>query len=193
MSNVETRCEQGIDAFPVWNDGLLDVLSGIGVLAIGIAWQADLVPLGAIAPTVLVPFWSWLRKHITEPRVGKIHISQQQRQKNRTLLLAAIALGIVTFVIAISLYWIVVRGEAAILSFMIAGVPAALVGLMALITAALTSSKRFIFYAFILVACGIFVVTFDLGPGWALIGGGLLVVVSGIIVIVRFLNEYPKV
>ena len=80
-----------------WNDGLIDILAGMGVFLIGIAWQFNYVVLGAVAPALLVPLWKPLRQKITEPNLGLVEFSDRQQVRNRSFLVVAIGLGILTF------------------------------------------------------------------------------------------------
>ena len=96
-----------------WNDGLLDLLAGAGVCLIGLAWLFDLVPLGAVARAVLIPFWKPLRAKITEPRLGYVELSDVQQKRNRNFLAVSIVLGVLTFVAGVSGYLLVVTGFSA--------------------------------------------------------------------------------
>ena len=173
-----------------WNDGLLDILAGLGVAAIGVAWLFSLVPLGATIPVMLIPFWKLLRGRITEPRLGFVVLSDVQGRRNRDFLITSILIGVVVFLLCIAAYLIVVKRLAG-QSTGIAALPAAIVAFMALMTAAITSVNRFILYSAILLICGIAVALLDGEPGWSLLAGGLVIVISGGITLSRFISQYP--
>ena len=44
-----------------WGDGALELLSGVGLLLIGIGWLVDQVALAAVVPAVLVPLYQPVR------------------------------------------------------------------------------------------------------------------------------------
>ncbi len=174
-----------------WNDGLLDILAGIGALLIGLAWQLDLVALGAIVPLILIPFWKPLRAKITEPRLGYVELSGAQQRRNKSFLMMSGVLGTVVLVAGIAGYLAVVRGARDSLGDLAPAIPAFLLGLMSLMVAAVTMVHRFVQYAIVFVIFGIAVAELDQEPGWALIAGGLVVVLGGAVTLYYFLARYP--
>ena len=60
-----------------WDDGLLDLLCGFGLLLIGLGWALDQVALAAALPALLVPLWGPLRRSLVEPRAGFVEFSQR--------------------------------------------------------------------------------------------------------------------
>jgi hypothetical protein len=175
-----------------WNDGLLDILAGMGALLIGITWQLGLVPLGAIAPTILIPFWKPLRAKITEPRLGYVELSGVQQRRNKSFLVMAGVLGVVVLVAGIAGYLAIVRGARDSLGDLAAAIPAFLLGLVSLMVAAVTLVHRFVQYAIVFVIFGIAVAELDQEPGWAMIAGGLVIILGGAVTLYYFLARYPK-
>ena len=119
-----------------WNDGLLDVLAGSGLVLMGVAWLFDLVPLGAIGPAILIPIWKPLRARFTEPRLGYVEFSDTQQRRNRTFLAVAIGLGVVTLVAGVAVYRVVINGFELFTPRTVPALPACIIGFMALMTAA---------------------------------------------------------
>lgn len=173
-----------------WNDGLLDLLSGLGVCWMGCAWLFELVPLGAVAPAILIPCWIALRARITEPRLGFVELSERQQHQNKTFLVMSVGIGSVTFVIAIAVY-LLVSGTRLEPGVGIAALPAIIIGIMALMTAAITSLSRFVLYAALFAASGIGVAWIDADPGWSLVAAGLATVCLGGITLSRFVARHP--
>ncbi len=174
-----------------WNDGLLDLMAGLGVSLMGCAWLCDMVPLGAVAPAIVIPFWTVMRARITQPRLGFVEFSDAQQSRNKVFLITSIALGVVIFVVAVSVY-LAVSGARVDAGVGIAALPAIIVALMALMTAAITSLNRFILYAAFLVTGGITVSWLDADPGWSLLAGGLATVLGGGIALSRFISRHPN-
>lgn len=105
-----------------WNDGLLDLLAGAGVILMGMAWLAGRVPLGAVVPAFLLPFWRPLRNWITEPRRGFVELSDAQEGRNRAFLITSILIGVAAFLICLAIY-LVVNRSSSVRSFGVRGYP----------------------------------------------------------------------
>ncbi len=192
MFASKSRVERGV-VRSFWDDGLIDTLSGVAVLLIGICWQYDLVPIGAIAPAMLVPLWKPLRKRFTEPRLGYVEFSDAQESRQRSFLTWSIAAGFMTFAMGVGVYFIVRSGGGRLpLGNWVAALPACLIGGLAAVTSLLILVPRFIGYAIALVLSGISVVLLDQRPGVALIAGGLVVTSVGLVRLVSFLRSHPQ-
>jgi len=176
-----------------WDDGLIDILSGLGVLFIGISWQFDLVPLGAIAPAIIIPFWKPLRARITEPRLGYVEFSDVQVGRQRSFLVWSIVLGCLTFTLGVSVYFLVTTTDLVVpKQNWIVALPACLIACMAVLASFLIVVRRFIGYAAVLCISGVLVVLFDKRPGLALIAGGIVVTIIGLLRLLSFLRSHPK-
>lgn len=174
-----------------WNDGLLDVLAGCGVMLVGIAWLANLVPLGAVAPALLLPLWRPLRARITEPRLGYVEFSDRQQGRNRAFLGLVIVLGIVTMMGGIAAYWFLADALPWDRGRLVRALPAFLVGLLSLLAAVITSQMRFVAYWCALALFGVLAAAVPLEPGWSLLAGGVAGVVGGVIAMTQFMARYP--
>jgi hypothetical protein len=175
-----------------WDDGLIDVLSGLGVLLVGIAWQFDLVPLGAVAPALLIPFWRPLRARITEPRLGYVEFSDAQVGRHRSFLTWSIVAGCLTFLLGVSLYFFATSTAGVVpLQNWIAALPACLIGCMAFLTSFLILTPRFIGYAAVFCVSGALVVLLAKTPGLALIAGGAVVTTLGMFRLLSFIRSHP--
>lgn len=173
-----------------WNDGLLDLLSGAGVLFIGISWLWDWHVMGAIAPALLVPLWKPIRQRFTEPYLGLVEFSDRQQFRNRSFLVVAIVLGILSLILATTLYFAVVKQSIDFdLKRIVQGLPTGLLGLMAIMTGTATSLNRFYAYGGLLMMLGMAAVILQSGPAWPLIVGGAVILLSGGVVMQRFLKH----
>ncbi len=173
-----------------WDDGLLDVLGGLGILFIGIAWQFDIVPLGAIAPALLVPLWKPLRTKFTEPRLGLIEFSEPQQTRNRSFLLTSVLIGIGTLIGGVAIYLAARQGDQFNLKPIVSGLPLILLSFMAFLTAQITTSRRFIGYRFVLIACGLVTIWFELRPGTGMLIAGSMILATGIFAMAKFVHRY---
>ncbi len=174
-----------------WNDGLLDVMAGAAVVLIGVAWLCDLVALGAVVPALVVPLWVPLRAQVTRPRMGYVELSDQHQRHQRAWLTVSIVCGL-ALCLALALPLVGGREILPVASDRLyAALPAGLLGLLGLLAAGVTGQMRFVAYAWGMLLCGIAVAVLGGEPGWAILAGGVLVLVVGVRVLVRFVHRYP--
>jgi hypothetical protein len=178
-----------------FDDGVLDLCIGIGLLAIGLMWLVGQVALTGAVPALMIPVWLGLRKRITEPRTGRVEFSGGRRRTERTGLLAALGGGIGALVLVLAaVVW--VRGgaadeEAGVALALAPLIPALIVGLGLVIVSALIGARRFVGYAVALVALAALVSRWSAEPGFSLsLGGGLLCLWAGGLV-ARFVATHP--
>lgn len=171
-----------------WDDGLLDLFAGVGVVGIGVCWALDLVAIGAVVPAVLVPFWIPLRRALIEPRSGFVEFSDTRVDHNRRLLAGSVALGAASLAVFAALYLIVPSDPAGWLVRVIPGVPALLLALLAAFTGLALGLPRFLAHAAVLAVAGAAVVAADAAPEEAMIAGGALVAIVGAWLLRRFLQ-----
>lgn len=180
-----------------WDDGVLDLFFGLGLLIIGIGWWFDQPALAAIAPALL---WIWvipLRKAIVEPRAGYVEFSQTRETRVRRHLWLTLLLGLGTFALGIAVF-VYIRpqgmdaGQVKILQKIIPALPAALLAVGAFIGAQFTGAQRFIVYAMLLLAAAGLTLVYDLGPAVPMLIGGTVITLSGIILLIRFLRASAR-
>ena len=192
MFASKSHVERGI-VRSFWDDGLLDVLSGIVVLLIGVAWRFDLVPLGALAPAVAIPFWQPLRAWITEPRLGHVEFSDPQNARNRSFLVWSIVMGCMMLILATSLFFYVVRTERALpLQDWVVAIPSWAFAVLAFLTSLVILVRRFIGYAGVFAVLGVVAVAFQRRPDFAILIGGVFVTVAGILRVLTFVRSHPQ-
>jgi MFS family permease len=173
-----------------FDDGLLDLCVGVGLLGIGLAWLAGHVALTGVFPALMIPVWLVLRKRITEPRVGRVEFSKERRRAERRGLSQALGAGIGVFVLALAAAaWI--RGGASAPGGWAPLIPSLLVGLALVIVSALIGAWRFAAYSVTLVALAGLVTWLGGEPGTYLaLAGGLLSLWAGGLV-ARFTATHP--
>ena len=174
-----------------WNDGLLDMFGAVGILAIGIAWTAEAHVFGAIVPALLVPLWAPLRQRFIEPRLGLVEFSDDRERRNTKRLGMVTAFGIGTLGLFLTLYFARTRlGFDADIS-LVAALPALLLALLAIITAFLVSTLRFLLYAALLVISGLGGALYGIEPGPILVIAAVAMLGIALFVIGRFLRNNP--
>ncbi len=175
-----------------YSDGVVDMFVGASLAWIGAAWiwLSDLAGLAGILPAVLVTAMLEGRKRLIESRVGYVKWRQPRRHwelRNLTVVLLAgvalFALGVAAFVFAGS------RSDGTgVLGPLGPGLLAFLLALLALGLGFLMDTPRMFVYAAVLAAGGAIAAAADANPGWPLLPAGIVIVVFGAILFVRFLR-----
>jgi hypothetical protein len=174
-----------------WQDGVLDLLAGVALLSIGIAWLLHLFWLTAVVPGPFVVMWPILRRTITEPRLGQVRFQVERRHSLLHGSIAVLCLGLISFgFMVIRLY----RGgdESALLRWLTPAIPSLLLALLALSIFGVLRLLRLLVYAAVLVAAGLIVAALDLEPGWAMLSVGVVITITGMVRLIRFLREFPR-
>jgi hypothetical protein len=176
-----------------WDDGLVDLLFGLGAIAVGILWLADLVVFGAIVPALLALAWRPLRSAIVEPRSGWAEFSRARTESNRHKLLASVVIGVglLGLIAGASVATNADGGLAP--SDLAAAIPAALVGIMAVLLGIGLSLGRFVAYGVAFAVAGVAVALAGGDPGLAILLGGIVTSASGGWLLARFLRATSPV
>lgn len=176
-----------------WDDGLLDILSGIVVVLIGIAWHFDLVPLGAVTPAMVVPFWKPLRRWITQPRLGHVEFLDAQTERYRSFLIWSFWIGCLTFCFSILFYFYVANTEQPIsLEHWSPAIPAWLIAFALMLVSMVVLVRRFIYYTALFCLLGLLVAVFDQRPEVAMLVGGGAMIVGGALRLLAFIHSCPR-
>lgn len=174
-----------------WDDGLLDLFAAIGVLLIGVFWLRDFPVGAAFVPVWLVPAWNPVRRRFIEPRLGLVEFTEDRERRNRKMLQLTLYAGIAFLIVGLELYFF--RDDLPVepTVALIAGLPAFLLALLAIFTAALIGTARFVAYAVILVLTGVAGALLEWTPGMILtVAGAVMLVIAGILLI-RFIVLNP--
>ncbi len=176
-----------------WNDGLIDLFAGIGVLVIGVSWHFHFAALGGIAPALLVPLWQPLRRRLVEPRTGYMEFGEQTRLRLSRSLLTMLLLGVGTLGLGVATYFYAGGGVLTADVKLIAGLPAFLIGFAALVAGFSFGIPRFPLYALVLIGGGVITALLGLEPAPAMMAGGSAAALVGAVVLGRFLKDHPVV
>jgi hypothetical protein len=189
LENMNTLEKQVYRSY--WHDGLLDLFGAVAVLAIAASWIVDLPVFGAMVPALLVPLWGGLRQRVTEPRLGLVEFSDERERRNASRLSAVVVLGIGAFALLLALYFARARFSLPSADSLVAGLPAMLLALLAIITAFLVATMRFLIYAALLATAGIVGAIGGLDPGYILFMAAVPMLVIALLVFIRFLRNNP--
>lgn len=162
-----------------WDDGLLDLFAGVGVLGIALCWSVGLVAVGAAVPAVLVPFWGPLRRAVVEPRMGLVEFTDERTGRTRRFLAGAAWLG-VALLLALGVGYLAARSEPGeLLRHFVPGLPALLLGLLSALVGVGLGLPRFLAYAGFLAVSGLAVAVAGAEPEIAMFAGGLAIALTG--------------
>ena len=177
-----------------WEDGLVDLYVGLALVLIGIMWVSQMSVYSTFVAPLLIPLWVVSRKRISEPRIGIVQFGSEHVALEQRKLLGLFMLGVLTLVIGV-VWFFVGKPESAIRSIaelnVVAGLPAILLAIPAVVFAISYQMKRFFGYAIVLLISALPVIFYDLHPGWAFIPSGVLCVAIGGQLLYRFVRKYP--
>jgi predicted small integral membrane protein len=162
-----------------WDDGLLDLLAGLGVIGVAVFWAVDLVAIGAVVPAVLATLWVPLRRALVDPRIGLVEFSETRMNRMRGLSLGTAVLGVAMLLI-VGIHVASGSRSSALVEDLAPAIPALLLGLMAAVGGWAIGLPRFLGYAAVLGLAGLAVAIADARPEMAMLAGGAAPLVGGI-------------
>ena len=178
-----------------FDDGLLDVFVGLGLVLIGASWLADLIPLGAIAPALLIPFWNKTRASVVEPRMASVQFGANRDTATRRNLTRWFLFGAGVLMAEIAIFFYSRETNAPLFSgfnSVIAGVPTMLIGI-GLLAGLMVGAWRFVGYAVAAVTIGFGGAALGVDTPGLLIGAaGLVVLIGGAVLMMRFLRTHAR-
>lgn len=138
-----------------WEDGLLDLLFGAGLLTIGIGWWFHWTVFGAVAPALLWTLWVPTHKKLVEPRAGYVEFCQARETRSRNYMWLTMLLGTASFLFATGTFFFIrAEGVGDQIRQVIPALPAVLLSIGAFIGAQFTGAQRFLVYGMVLLAGG---------------------------------------
>jgi hypothetical protein len=189
MGDVQSGTESRLFA-TFWDDGLLDLLSGMALLLSGLGWQTALGVLAVLQAPLWLLAWPPLRRLLIEPRAGFVEFSRTRRARNRTHLMAVLALGLGALIL---LALAASRAGAPDVSpgtaEPVAGLPATLLTVPAILAALLTGARRFYLYGLLLLAGAATAGILNLNPGIPIAVAGAMMMAVGGLLLLHFNRE----
>ena len=182
-------------------DGLLDIFVGIYVLLFGIGilllTMTDfstwfIIP--AIFPAIMIPIWLSAKKRITMPRIGYVKFGVRGANKMMALFLGLMVAGLGVFMVfglgafmgegwALTLRDILISN-----SMIIIGIGALTISSLFAYTMGLKRLYGYGLLIFVLFFTGYFIA---IPFGYFLVTIGLVIIVSGFVLLMRFIRKYP--
>jgi len=174
-------------------DGLIDILIGLGLLGFGLMMLFDNSMFNMLAWMPII-FYVPIKNRITVPRFGYVQFNSERVKRQH--LLVGLLTGLLLLILLFGLYVFAVGGDMPPLIRMVRGGDGMLLmgGLFAfmMITAGLvTRLDRLFVYAFLTLLIVPGGAILGIEPSYRVIFLGSLILLIGIILLVRFLRAYP--
>ena len=182
-------------------DGLLDIFIGIYVLLFGIGilllTMTDfstwfIIP--AIFPAIMIPIWLSAKKRITMPRIGYVKFGVRGANKMMALFLGLMVAGLGVFMVfglgaSMGEGWALILRDFFISnSMIIIGIGALTISSLFAYTMGLKRLYGYGLLIFVLFFTGYFItIPFE----YLLVTIGFVIVVSGFVLLMRFIRKYP--
>ncbi len=175
-------------------DGLIDILIGLGILGFGLMMLTGNVVFNMLA-WMPVLFYVPLKNRITIPRFGFVQFTPERVQRVRLLL--AVMVGMLALAAGLGLaVFAAFEDMPPVLAMLAVGEGMMLIGglftLMLLAAGAITGLNRLFVYAILTLLIVPGGVVLGVAPEWRVIFLGVLILVIGIIYLARFLRTYPR-
>ena len=171
-----------------FQDGLWDILLGLFILGWGVGILTEMTALiGGWAVAAYFGIWG-VKKWLTYPRVGVAVVPQAKKTTTRLLIAGIVVflLGVMAFVLfsaATTPDWL---GKFFIFIFgVIIAAPVLMIGLW-------WSISRWYVYAALILAGAASHQWFGVPLGYAFITPGAIIILSGLIILLKFLRRYPR-
>ena len=178
-----------------YSDGIIDLFVGVSFLFIGAVWiwLPDYGALAGILPAVLVTAAITGRKQFVVRRLGYVRWSEPRRDKERRNLIMLLGGGVFMLLVGV-LAFLVVEGslvDKTMLDLLAPGLLAWLLAFLALGLAVLLEAWRFVFYGSALAAGGLATALLEANPGWPLLGSGVVIAITGLVMLILFVRSHP--
>jgi len=182
-------------------DGLLDIFIGIYILLFGLGILLRTIDdfsmwfiIPAIFPAIMIPIWISAKKRITMPRIGYVNFGIRGVNKMMAIFLGLMVAGLGAFMV-FGLGAFVGEGWALTLrdffisnSMIIIGIGAVVVSSLFAYTMGLKRLYGYGLLIFALFFTGYFIaIPFE----YFLVTIGLVIIISGFILLIRFIQKYP--
>lgn len=174
-------------------DGILEIATSFVILIFAAVIVGEIPWLGGIAGVLAISFYAGMKKLVTVPRIGYVKFPQQRAQKIITIILV---LGLVSMIVGLFAFiqttssgapnWLLVLVDNYMLTIGIA------VSGLFLLGGYVFKVKRMYAYALLTLVLffGGYFVSYPLY--YYLILLGIILLASGLAMMIRFINKYPK-
>ena len=178
-----------------YSDGIIDVLVGLSLVWIGVAWiwLPGIAGLAGVLPAIFVTVMLEARKRFLAPRVGYVKWGRSRRSWEQRNLAALVVVGVAVLLLGIGVYLLVSRSstDSSGLSSIMPGLMAWLLALVAIGLAFVMGTWRMLAYAGILATAGFSTAWADASPGWPLLAAGIPITITGAVMLAVFIRRNP--
>jgi hypothetical protein len=173
-------------------DGLLDIIIGLCIMGFGLNMFTDSAAFSVLAwmPVILLP---GLKNRITVPRLGYAQFDNKRTGATR-LLAVTMILGLVVLVAGVFIFLGVKSGSPEIVSWLksyhmplLAGIAAAVM----IVSAVMSGIKRLFAYAALTLLVVVGGTALDIQTPFYVLLLGALIMLSGFVLLARFMRKYP--
>lgn len=178
------------------NDGLGDLLTGLIILSFGVGVLTEMFWFSAIWVPLLVPVWRAIKKRLHAGRLASGESAPSDRQGPNRKLVMMMGLGGVTLLLGL-VFFTLILGASDIpwLKSWLSAYFELLLGILAAVllavVGAINRAGRFYLYALLSLVAFATAYLFEIHLGIPLTILGALITLSGLVVLSRFLSEYP--
>ena len=174
-------------------DGLLDILISLYLIGFGVfiaTGNVVFMTIGWLPVMLFIP----LKNKITVPRFGYVRFSSQRQSRYRLLL--GIAVGVLLLAFFMGMFVFVQSGQMpnaveAFLKQYDMFLLCSIMSILLLTVGALVGLSRLYIYAGLLFLSSAIGSYLWLNPAIYLVGVGLIILINGLLMLVRFIRKYP--
>jgi hypothetical protein len=192
---MDTNKENNLSLKFYHQDGLLDIFIGISITIFGISMVLDQFYLAGIVPAVFAPLWPSVRQAITYPRIGERYPSPMQKTKMRstlTRLMGLGALGLLLGVVFAMLFIYLPPGSFDWLREYFMLILGCMGTALFFVLGFTLGVKRLYIYGVLTLIIFTTSHILNIAPWIYMTALGCVVLLSGMVLLIRFLNEHPK-
>jgi len=178
-----------------YDDGLLEIFLGGTVLLMGIAIFFDVTYLFGIIPVLAMTSWAGAKRAITVPRIGMVRFGPDRQLRIRKEKLFFTIYFSITVIAGIVVFIVVSRSmdtaRRVFGAYPLA--PIGVIGALSLVFLGYWKQiRRFHLYALLALAAVFGAPRLGVEPPHYMAGLGIVILVIGVVLLVRFLATYPS-
>lgn len=175
-----------------YNDGLMDIFLGLGLLSAGIVMLVDYPAFTGIAFAVLYPILLAAKKGVTAPRLRPDDISptQAKRQQTRSMMIGVALALILALLAGLLVFAVGVRDWSIWLYLMDAGL--VIVAGVFVLWGLQSGAKRLVVYGGLLLVARISSFWVEVAFPYYIVALGGVVSLIGLAIMIRFIQEHPN-
>lgn len=175
-------------------DGLWDLFLGLMLIAFGVMMAYDYIYMAWILPAVLIPSAVNIKKSFAQRRLGYVKFSQQRQASESRGRFGMLILFSLTFIAGLVAFY-AFTGDAPWQTWVrdLGMIPfGAVISVAIAVVGLLYGIIRMVFYGSLILGAFIAGHILNSDPAVYFLFPGIIITVTGIIMLIRFLRKYPK-